>query len=169
MNAVVETADELRRGREFYASRAWLDAYTALASADHATPLAADDLDLLATSASMVGRMDEYLTLLERAHLAHIEEGDNLAAARSAGWMGMTLAVRGEVGPASGWFARAQRLVEREGRDCVEQGWLLIPVFFQLEAGGDYEGATRPRRGRSRSPSDSTTPISPRSLCTRRV
>ena len=30
VNAVVETADELRRGREAYASRAWLDAYTAL-------------------------------------------------------------------------------------------------------------------------------------------
>ena len=64
----------------------------------------------------MVGRMDEYLTLLERAHLAHIEDGDNLAAARIAGWLGMTLAIRGEMGPASGWFGRAQRLVEREGR-----------------------------------------------------
>jgi DNA-binding NarL/FixJ family response regulator len=141
VNGVVETADELRRGREFYASRAWLDAYTALASADRESPLEADDLDLLATSTSMVGRMDEYVTLLERAHLAHIEDGDNLAAARSAGWLGMTLAIRGEMGPASGWFGRAQRLVEREGRDCVEQGWLLVPVAFQLEAAGDHERA----------------------------
>ena len=141
MNAVVETADELRRGRESYATRAWLDAYMALASADHATPLEADDLDLLANSASLVGRMDEYLTLLERAHLAHIDDGDNLAAARSAGWLGMTLAIQGEIGPASGWFARAQRLVEREERDCVERGWLLIPVMFQREAAGDYDGA----------------------------
>ena len=53
----------------------------------------------------------------------------------------MTLAVRGEFGPASGWFGRAQRLVEREGRDCVEQGWLLVPVVFQLEAAGDHDGA----------------------------
>jgi hypothetical protein len=45
------------------------------------------------------------------------------------------------MGPASGWFGRAQRLVEREGRDCVEQGWLLVPAVFQREAAGDYAGA----------------------------
>ena len=99
------------------------------------------DLDLLATAASLIGRMDEYLALLERAHLAHIERGENLAAARSAGWLGMTLAIRGELGPASGWFGRAQRLVEREGRRLRRAGWLLVPVVFQREAAGDYDGA----------------------------
>ena len=141
MSDVVKTADELRRGREAYASRAWLDAFTALSEADRIAPLGAADLDLLATSASLVGRMDEYLTLLERAHLMHLADGDNLAAARSAGWLGSTLAIRGEIGPASGWFGRAQRLVEREGRDCVERGWLQLSVIFQREATGDHEGA----------------------------
>ena len=112
-----------------------------LSEADRIAPLEAADLDLLANSASLVGRTDEYLALLERVHLAHIEDGDNLAAARSAGWLGMTLAVRGEIGPASGWFGRAQRLVEREGRDCVERGWLLIPLVFQHEAARNYDGA----------------------------
>jgi len=50
VSAVVETADELRRGRESYASRAWLDAFTALSEADRAAPLEAPDLELLATS-----------------------------------------------------------------------------------------------------------------------
>jgi DNA-binding CsgD family transcriptional regulator len=139
---VVDAGDELERGRTSFARRAWLDAYTALSRADQIEPLGAADLDLLTTSASLVGRMDEYLTLLERAHLAHIERGENLAAARSAGWLGMTLAIRGEMGPASGWFGRAQRLVEREGRDCAERGWLLVPVVFQREATGDYDGAS---------------------------
>ena len=141
MSAVVETADVLRRGREAYTNRAWLDAYTALSEADRAAPLQAEDLELLATSASMVGRMDDYLAVLERAHLAHLDAGDQLAAARCAGWLGMTLAVRGEIGPASGWFARCERLVEREARDCVERGWLLLPVIFRLEFGGDHAGA----------------------------
>jgi DNA-binding NarL/FixJ family response regulator len=140
---VVDASKELERGRTSFARRAWLDAYTALSEADRATPLEAEDLDLLAASASLVGRMDEYLSLLERAHLAHIERGENLAAARSAGWLGMTLAIRGELGPASGWFGRAQRLVEREGRECAEQGWLLVPVVFQREAAGDYDGADK--------------------------
>jgi DNA-binding CsgD family transcriptional regulator len=141
VNAVVETADELRRGREAYTNRAWLDAYTALSEADRAAPLQAEDLELLATSASMVGRMDDYLAVLERAHLAHLDAGDHLAAARCAGWIGMWLAVRGEVGPAGGWFARSERLVEREERDCVERGWLLLPVTFRLMFGGDHPGA----------------------------
>jgi DNA-binding CsgD family transcriptional regulator len=138
---MVETATELRRGREAFASRAWLDAFTALSEADRIAPLEAADLDLLATSASLIGRMEDYVTLLERAHLAHLEDGDNLAAARSAGWLGMTLGLRGEIGPASGWFGRAQRLVEREGRDCVERGWLLLPVVLQREVTGDFSGA----------------------------
>jgi DNA-binding CsgD family transcriptional regulator len=144
---VVDASQELERGRSSFEKRAWLDAYTALSQADGVAPLNAQDLDLLATAASLVGRMDEYLDLLERAHLAHIERGDNLAAARDAGWLGMTLAIRGELGPASGWFGRAQRLVEREGRDCAEQGWLLVPVVFQSEAAGDFDAALQAARG----------------------
>jgi ATP/maltotriose-dependent transcriptional regulator MalT len=58
----------------------------------------------------------------------------------------MTLATRGEVGPAGGWFGRAERLVGQEEQDCVERGYLLLPVAFQglfsgnLEAG--YESAS---------------------------
>ena len=138
---MVDASQELERGRTSFERRAWLDAYTALSAADQVEPLEAPDLDLLATAASLIGRMDDYLAVLERSHLAYIERGDNLAAARNAGWIGMTLAIRGELGPASGWFGRAQRLVEREGRESVEQGWLLVPVLFQREAAGDYDGA----------------------------
>jgi DNA-binding CsgD family transcriptional regulator len=118
-----------------------MDAYTLLSRADEAAPLEAEDLELLATSSSMVGRMDDYLALLERAHRAYLDAGERLRAARCAGWIGMNLAIRGEVGPAGGWFGRAQRLVEREGRDCVEQGYLLLPVALQHQAMGDYQAA----------------------------
>jgi DNA-binding CsgD family transcriptional regulator len=135
------STDELARGREAYARREWHDAYSALSRADAATPLGAEDLELLAISASMLGRMDDFLALLERAHHARLEAGEGLPAARSAFWIGMNLALRGEIGPAGGWFGRAQRLVEREGRDCVEQGYLLVPIALRHEAMGDYETA----------------------------
>jgi DNA-binding CsgD family transcriptional regulator len=135
------TADALEAGRAAYEKRAWLDAYTALSSADQAAPLAAEDLELLATSASMVGRMDEYLAVLERVHHAQLEAGHHLAAARAAGWLGMWLALRGEIGPAGGWFGRAERLVEREQRDCVERGYLLFPAAFRNLLGGDLDAA----------------------------
>ncbi len=133
--------DELQQGRDSYARRAWLDAYESLSRAEETTPLGAEDLELLATSASMVGLMDGYFTILERAHHAHLEAGEEVRAARAAFFIGMNLAVRGEMGPAGGWFGRARRLVERAGRDCVEQGYLLVPVAFERQETGDLEGA----------------------------
>jgi DNA-binding CsgD family transcriptional regulator len=139
--AVVRAATELERGRDAYAARAWLDAYEALSTADHESPLHVEDLELLATAASMVGRMDDYLATLERVHNARLESREPLRAAYAAGWIGITLAIRGELGAASGWFGRAQRLVDREGRECVEQGWLLLPVIIQRAMVGDFEAA----------------------------
>ena len=52
------------------------------------------------------------------------------------------LLLRGEVARSAGWFARAQRLFEREGRDCVEQGYLLVAVDFQHRASPDWEAAS---------------------------
>jgi ATP/maltotriose-dependent transcriptional regulator MalT len=135
------TDRNLDRGREAYAQRAWMDAYTSLSAADEAASLGAEDLELLATAASMVGRMDDYLALLERAHHGYADAGEELRAARMAGWIGMNLAIRGEIGPAGGWFGRAQRLVEGAGKDCVEQGYVLVPVAFQHQAMGAFDAA----------------------------
>jgi hypothetical protein len=59
--AVVGGIAELERGREAFARRAWLDAYTSLSRADQATPLGPEDLELLATSVYMLGRDDEWM------------------------------------------------------------------------------------------------------------
>jgi DNA-binding CsgD family transcriptional regulator/tetratricopeptide (TPR) repeat protein len=131
----------LERGRQAYSTFAWREAYECLSRADHATPLAAQDLELLATSVFMLGREGEWMQILERACQRYSDADELLPAARCAFWIGTHLATRGEMGPATGWLGRAQRLVERDGSDCVEQGYMLLPVAFQHEAGGDYEGA----------------------------
>src|SRR4249920_2880814 len=133
-------ADELERGRESYASSAWAASYESLTRADGLEPLAADDLELLATAAYMLGRDDESLELLQRAFRGHSEAGETRRAARDAFWVGMSLALRGEMGPATGWLGRAHRLVDRD-EECVEQGYLLMPVAVQHEVAGDFEGA----------------------------
>jgi DNA-binding CsgD family transcriptional regulator len=138
---MVDATAALEQGREFYADRAWSDAYAALSGADREAALGAEDLELLATVAYMIGREDEYFRALGRAHQAHLNAGEALAAARCALWIGMNLAQRGEMGRAGGWLGRARRLVEREGGECVEQGYLLIPLMFQHEASGDLDGA----------------------------
>lgn len=116
-------ATDLERGRRLYARRAWGAAHESLVEADRAAPLSAGDLGLLATSAYMLGRDDEYVSALERAHHAYLDRGEPLRAVRCAFWLGVNFAVRGEVGPATGWLARAHRLVEREEHECVERGY----------------------------------------------
>jgi DNA-binding CsgD family transcriptional regulator len=138
---VVDSSDALERGRRFHARREWPDAYDSLSSADQAAPLGADDVVLLATAAFMVGRDDEWMSGLERAHHLYEHAGAPLRAVRCAFWIGMNLALRGEVGPATGWLARAHRLLEREERESVERGYLMLPVVFEHEAGGDLEAA----------------------------
>jgi DNA-binding CsgD family transcriptional regulator len=137
----MDRVEALDGGRDSFARRAWSEAHERLSLADRAAPLDADDLELLATAAYMLGRDDEHVSALERAHHAHLDAGEGLRAARCAVWMGIPLMLRGEVGRASGWLGRARRLVEREGRDCVEQGYLLLALVLEHEAAGRDEAA----------------------------
>jgi len=89
----VSTPIDVELGREAYARRAWREAHEHLAIADEAEPLTTDDLELLATTAFMLGRDDEYLGVLERAHHAHLEAGETLPAVRNAIWIGRTQGV----------------------------------------------------------------------------
>jgi DNA-binding CsgD family transcriptional regulator len=132
--------EALERGREAYAMRAWLEAHDVLASADEGEPLDGADLELLSTASFMLGRDDDCIAWLERAHLAHLESGETLRAVRCAAWIGLNLAARGEIGPASGWLGRAQRLVEPLG-ECAERGYLLLPAMFRHEGAGDLAAA----------------------------
>ena len=94
-----------------------------------------------------------------------LDAGDASRAARCAFWIGMTLAIRGEIGPAGGWFGRAQRLVELEDQDCVEQGYLLMPVALQHQARETSRRRTPPSPTPSRSASVSVTQTSSRPCC----
>jgi hypothetical protein len=62
------TDHSLERGRALYAEREWTAAFASMAAADQATPLGAGDLELPATSAYLIGRDDDQLSCLERAH-----------------------------------------------------------------------------------------------------
>ena len=136
----------LERGRLSYEQRAWADAYEQLAQADQQDRLGGNDLELLATSAYMLGRDDEYFSVLEHAHRLHVENGDLLRAARAAFWLGLQLALRGEIGGATGWNSRAQRLVDRAGRDSVEQGYLVLAGGFAQAMESDWEAALETAR-----------------------
>ena len=121
--------DDVERGRDAYRRRAWGEAWRELSRADQRTPLDVEDLERLAISAYLIGRETEFHGYLERAHHAHLTNDEPSRAARCAFWLGITLLFRGETGQSNGWLARAQRLVE--GRDCVECGYLMVPLVEQ--------------------------------------
>jgi len=142
-----EVSGPLERGRACFERQQWNDAFEALSAADQSTPLGVEDLHRLAWSAGLTARDEEMLATQERLYHAHLEVGEGLPAARAAFWLGFRLFARGEAGRAGGWLGRAQRLVERDGRDCVEQGYLLLPVGQRHLSAGElreaYDAAAR--------------------------
>ena len=136
-----EAASALERGRDAYASRAWGEARALLQQADAAEPLAPSDLALLATASYMLGHDEEWVAAHERAHHLHLDADEIEQAARAAFWIGMTLALRGDLGPAEGWLGRAQRLLDEAGVDCAERGFLLIAYGHALLSAGDAAAA----------------------------
>jgi DNA-binding CsgD family transcriptional regulator len=132
---------ELEEARRHYAGRAWALAYEAFQAAERAGELDAEDLQRYATAAYLVGRDEDYLGLLERAHQAHLNGGRRLQSVRCAFWLAMRLLFRGDGGRASGWFSRAERLVESEAAACAERGYLLFPAVDQAIRSGDLARA----------------------------
>lgn len=115
----------------------WQDAYTAFTGRD----LDAADLELFARSAYMLGRDDEYVSALEQAHRAHLRDGAPMRALRCAFWIGHSWLFRGHVAPATGWFGRARRLLERERDDVAERGYVLITDMLDHLMSGEAEAA----------------------------
>jgi DNA-binding NarL/FixJ family response regulator len=141
--AARKASKDLERGREAYARRDFREAFEALSGADHAEPLGGGDLDRLSWSAGLIGHDAEFLRARERAHHAHLEEGNPAAAALSAFWLGFRLFAIEERGRASGWLSRAQRLVDEGGSETVVSGYLLLPAARRHLENRDWEAAHR--------------------------
>jgi DNA-binding CsgD family transcriptional regulator len=131
------TAGTFHQGRESFRRQAWADAYAQLAAADRESALEPEDLERLAMAACLVGRDAECLDLWARAHQAFLGRGEAARAARCAFWLAFNLLDSGGLARGGGWLARAQRLLEDYRQDCVEQGYLLLPVALRCIGEGD--------------------------------
>jgi DNA-binding NarL/FixJ family response regulator len=132
---------ELARGREAARRLAWADAYTALSLADASSSLSAEDLELLATAAYLLGHVEDCLRALQRAQQLHAEAGESRRAARCAFWLAFHLGSAGELAQSGGWLARANRLLEHEPPDCAERGLLLLSLAVQHIGADDNAAA----------------------------
>jgi DNA-binding NarL/FixJ family response regulator len=132
---------QLARGRQAAARQDWAIAYRHLSSAAAAADLDLTDLELLAVAAQLLGRDDDGLDVWAQAHREAVRRGDAARAARCAFWLAIGFLNRGDVGHGTGWLARGGDLLERHGRDCVEHGYLLVPVALGCLVAGDVEQA----------------------------
>jgi len=125
-------AGSLLRARSAMSRHAWREAYDAFAAADLERTLEARDLERFAEVAHLVGRPAERDAIGTRAHQAHLDHGDVEGAARTAFLIGFGLMVAGDGARASGWLARAQRILDDANCDCVVRGYLLMPQGMRL-------------------------------------
>ena len=107
------TASDVEKGRAAYAHGSWRTAFEALARADEQDPLPADDLELWARAAYMLGRDDDYVRTLTRAHQAHLESGDLARGVRCGIWIGHSYLFRGQATPRNGPKASRTREAPR--------------------------------------------------------
>ena len=137
----MNAADNVRRGRDAFLRQRWTDAYGLLTMANRDEPLEPTDLERLATAAYLLGKDAESAEIWTRAHQEFLESGAVARAARCAFWLASGLMHQGERARAGGWITRARELLDHARQDCVERGYLLLPVALQRVFAGDVAGA----------------------------
>ena len=110
----------------------WSAEHARLAAADAATPLPPGDLEHWAVAAFLLGRDEQVIALLTRAHHSYLEIGMRESAIRCAYWIGFHLQNRGEAARAAGWLAVLRRLLAEEDRDGPLAALVLMPEAVQL-------------------------------------
>jgi len=140
LTTTAEQSPELRRARELFAEKAWLDAYEALARADELGPLALEDLWRLAWAAGLCGREPLGFATFERIYQAHVDT-DARVAFRAAFWLGFRLLTHNEMSRAQGWLGRAERCLEKIPQPSVEAGYIQIPRVRMLFGASRYAEA----------------------------
>lgn len=135
------TPDDLVQGRDAFARRAWKDAYARLSAADAQATLDAPDLACLAITSFLIGRDADCEATLTRAFHAFLAKGETVQAARVAFWLAFMFGHNRDFSRASGWTARATRLLDDGQHDCVERGYLLMPGAVQAMVDGNVAAA----------------------------
>src|SRR5687768_1454800 len=135
------TEKKLREGRTAFRLKQWAHAYARLSDADKEAGLKPKDRESLAIAAYLLGRSGASTDLWSRAHNEFLNTGDIKSAVRCAFWLGFILLNTGESARGGGWISRAGRLLEEAHLECVEQGYLLLPVALRCLAGGDARAA----------------------------
>jgi DNA-binding CsgD family transcriptional regulator len=136
----MDVVEELVRARETYERGDWVAAYGAWSD----TPpeaLTAADLDGLATSAYLLGKIDDSVAAWQRGFQLSLDAGDLPAAVFAAFHLSMCLSTSGDPMVGAGWTGRAQRLLDDIEGDVVERGYVEFLTMFRFIAESDWATA----------------------------
>ena len=119
----------------------WIAETERLRAADLDDALDADGLARLGLALELTGHPDDAVGAWDRAHQAHLQADDRLAAARCVFWIGFTLAWRGAFAQAGAWRERLAALVPAAGNDSPATAMLLTADAAGRSGRGDERQA----------------------------
>ena len=119
----------------------WSESYEIFSELSRTGDLSPEGLEMLSTASFMLGRIDDMVSALERAHHGYLENGETFPAVRTAIWLANHLASRDKFALASGWMDRAERLMEPVREERPERGYMLMPRIFRSIAAEEYQEA----------------------------
>jgi DNA-binding CsgD family transcriptional regulator len=135
------TDKKLHEARKAFRLKEWTGAYAGLKDADKKGGLKPEDLESLATAAYLLGKADESIDIWSRAHNEYLNTADINCAVRCAFWQGFLLLNSGESARGGGWISRARRMLDEAHLECVEKGYLLLPVALRCLGEGNANGS----------------------------
>jgi len=133
----------LESGRDAFERQAWDEAWKTFTEVDHEKTLSAQDLELLADAAWWSGHPDESVDALERAYAGYVDSGLRTDAARVAALLAYLATRRLAFAIASGWQARAARLLEDQPESGVHAFLMVLDIAEALLFRDDIESAIR--------------------------
>jgi class 3 adenylate cyclase len=132
----------LEAGREAVRRRDWAEAHRLLSEADREGTLAAADLELLAQAALWDGQFEQHMNVNERAYRAYVDAGLPARAAYMATLLAHEYKNQLQASVASGWLARAKRLLD-ESEEAPEHGYWALQRSLVAIGEHDFDEAYR--------------------------
>jgi class 3 adenylate cyclase len=137
---VSQVIDSLDAARAAAARQAWRQAHDAYSGLD-AEELGPSDLERYASAAWWSGRIEQSISLREKAFAGFTAAGDPLGAARMALHLTYDHQARGAFSVSGGWLATAERLLAGVPEDVEHARLGTIQGLVAMYAEGDLEKA----------------------------
>ena len=138
---MTEHSGEVIRAAAAFDESNWSESYAILSELSRTGDLSPEGLEMLSTTSFMLGRVEDMVSALEKAHHGYLKTGEIFPAVRTAIWLANHLASRDKFALANGWMDRAERLMEPVREERPERGYMLMPRIFGSIAAQQYQEA----------------------------